>query len=766
MPRKRKKYDLNSVAVIGNYLPRLCGIATFTTDLCNALSEELGDQGEVIALAMDDIIGGYSYPERVKFQLRANVQADYLRAADFVNVNQFDVVILQHEYGIFGGKQGAHILRLLKNLRMPILTTLHTVLAEPTDEQRVIIHELARYSEQLVVMSEKARDVLFDPFEIPESQITLIPHGIPDVAFVDPSFHKDQFGVEDRKVILSFGLLNPGKGIEYMIDAMPKIVAEHPNAVYIVLGATHPHVKKATGDAYRHGLLQKVNKLGLDDHVLFHNQFVSLEVLCQYLGAADVYVTPYVSPAQVTSGTLAYALGSGKAVVSTPYWYAEELLSEGRGRLVPFGDSDTMAREISDLLSKDLERNAMRKRAYQYTRPMVWKEVAKKYLELAVAALRRRISSPKPRHGEVMTPKILDELPEVNLAHLRSLTDDTGMLQHANYSTPNRYHGYCVDDNARALIATSMYCAMRQDESVVPLIHKYLAFLFHAFDHKTGRFRNFMSYERTWLEKVGSEDSQARAIWGLGVGVKYALNDATRDMATRLFLEALRKVETFSSPRAWAFVLVGLHAYLDVYSGDAAARRLRIVLAEKLHEAFVKNADDDWPWCENTVTYANAKLPHALLLSGQWIPEPKMHETGLRVLKWLLEQQTAPDGHLSVIGNSAWLTRDGARSNFDQQPIDIMALMGACAEAFRSTGDKKWLEQSRRCLAWFLGRNDLNAIIYDFKTGGCRDGLQPHGPNANQGAESTLAWLVSLLTMFELLGQEVLVSPMPTGSDQ
>ncbi|MHC4661536.1 MAG: glycosyltransferase family 4 protein [Planctomycetota bacterium] len=759
MPRKKKKYEFNSVAVIGNYLPRLCGIATFTTDLCNALSEKLGNQGDVLALAMDDIAGGYSYPERVKFQLRANVQSDYLRAADFLNVYQFDVVILQHEFGIFGGKQGAHILHLLKHLRMPILTTLHTVLTEPTDEQRVIIHELAKYSERFVVMSNKARNILLDTFAIPELQIQLIPHGIPDVAFADPSFHKDQFGVEDRKVILSFGLLSPSKGIEHMIDAMPEILAEHPDAVYIILGATHPHVKMATGDAYRHGLLQKVSMLGLEDHVLFHNQFVSLEVLVQYLGAADIYVTPYISPAQVTSGALAYAVGSGKAVVSTPYWHAEELLAEKRGRLVPFGDPGAMAREISELLGNDLERNTIRKRAYQYARPMVWNEVARQYLELAVSALDRYISSPRPAQSEARTPKILDELPEVNLAHLRSLTDDTGMLQHANYSTPNRYHGYCVDDNARALIATSMYYDMRRDESVILLIHKYLAFLFHAFDRKTERFHNFMSYERTWLEKVGSEDSHARAIWGLGVGMKYAPNDAIRDMATRLFLEALSKVVTFSSPRAWAFILVGLHAYLDVYGGDAGVRRLRALLAEKLHNLF-ENTDETWPWCEETVTYANAKLPHALILSGQWIPDTKMHETGIKLLEWLLEQQTTPDGHLSVIGNSGWLTRGGIRSNFDQQPIDIMALVEACAEAFRSTGDRKWLVESRRGLAWFLGRNDLHAVLYDFKTAGCRDGLQPHGLNANQGAESTLAWLISLLTMFEILGQEVLVSPM------
>ena len=749
----RKTAKRDSIAVIGNYLPRQCGIATFTTDLCNALADELKGEGDVVALAMDDVDGGYPYPDRVRFQLRAHTKADYLRAADFLNVHMFDAVILQHEYGIFGGKSGADILLLLESLRMPILTTLHTVLAEPEEEQRIIVNELEKYSDRLIVMSHKAGELLRSVYGIPQEKIAFIPHGIPDVPFVDTSFYKDKFAVEDRKVVLSFGLLNPGKGIEFMIEALPEIIEEHPDIVYIVLGATHPHVKKATGDAYRHELLQMVSRLELEDYVIFHNQFVSLEVLCEYIGAADIYVTTYISLEQIASGTLAYTLGAGKAVVSSPYWYAEELLDEDRGKLVPFCDSAAIAREVNHLLSNDVERNAMRKRAYQFCRPMVWKEVARGYLRLIVDVNERWISAPKPRYGMERIPKILDELPEINLHHLRVMTDDTGMLRYAIYATPNRDHGYCTNDNSRALVATSMYTALSQDMSVIPLIHTYLSFLSHAFNREYGRFRNLMTYDRRWGEEADSEDTHARALWGLGAGVKYAPNDSIRNVATRLFHGGLEAVENFTSPLAWAFTLIGLHAYLEVYSGDATARRIRAVLARKLKTLFDDNADDKWLWCGDTVSYENARLPHALILAGQWVPDASIHETGLVVLEWLFKQQTTPEGHLSLIGNSNWMTRSGVRSNFDQQAIDAMGLIEACAEAFRSTGDKVWLKQARKCLAWFLGRNDLNARMYDFKTGGCSDGLQPHGPNANQGAKSTLSWLISLLTMIEILGQ-------------
>ncbi len=748
---RKKGYQLNSIAVIGNYLPRHCGIATFTTDLCNALAGAM-DGGQVLALAMDDVPGGYDYPERVKFQLRANVQADYLRAAEFLNVNQFDVAVLQHEYGIFGGKFGRHILHLIGELRMPVLTTLHTVLAEPGDEQRAIIAELAERSERLVVMSGKARELLEEVYEVPEARVALIPHGIHDVPFVDPSFHKDQFELEGRKVILTFGLLSPGKGIEKMIEAMPRIVEKHPEAVYLVLGATHPHVKREYGDSYRIGLQQRAGRLGMEDHVLFHNRFVEVELLCEYIGAADIYVTPYVNEAQITSGTLAYALGAGKAVVSTPYWHAAELLAEGRGRLVPFGDTEAMSDAITELLSDDLERNAMRKRAYQYCRPMVWSQVARAYRDLAGEVIRQRTRAPVPRVEAGSIPRLLKELPEVEIEHLRNMTDAVGILQHAKYATPDRAHGYCTDDNARALIVASTYGALLEDEAVLPLVQTYLSFMLHAFNRESRCFRNFMSYERQWLEETGSEDSHGRALWGLGKAVKYGPKGAVRDLATRLFADALPAVEGFKSPRAWAFALVGLHSYLEIYGGDAAARRLRALLAGRLHGLFKEHADEKWSWFEPVVTYANAKIPHALILSGQWMPDAEIFETGIKTLRWLLEQQTSPEGSISIIGNLGWLTKEGGRAKFDQQPIEAMALVEACAEAYRSTGEEYWLKSAQRCLQWFMGRNDLSVPLYDFQTGGCSDGLNPNGANANQGAESTLAWLVSLLTLIEILG--------------
>jgi glycosyltransferase involved in cell wall biosynthesis len=747
-----KASHLPKIAVIGNYLPRQCGIATFTTDLCSSLAQEMGRDDFVGAIAMDDTIDGYAYPSAVKFQIQAQRQVDYLRAAEFINVSDFDAVILQHEYGIFGGKSGTYIIHLLKQLRMPIIATLHTVLDDPTEEQRAVLEDLANYCARLVVMSTRAISILNDVYNIPEEKTILIPHGIPDLPFVDASFHKDQFGVERNKVLLTFGLLSPGKGIEHLIDAMPEIIRSHPDVIYMVLGATHPHIRKISGEAYRHSLQQKVAQLGIEDHVQFHNQFVTFEMLCQYIGAADVYITPYLSPKQITSGTLAYTLGAGKAVVSTPYWYAEELIGNDRGRLVPFANPEALSTQINELLSDDIERNAIRKRAYQHCRPMVWKEVARSYLELIDDSIQERTVLPQSQFGQSFISTLIDELPEVKLNHLLVLTDDTGIIQHAKYSTPNRYEGYCSDDNARALIASCMHYDQTEDETVIPLIHRYLSFLHHAYNYQKKAFRNFMSYDRRWLEEVGSEDSQGRTMWALGAAVRFAPNTSIRDHATHLFTHGLPMLDGLEAPRAWAFSIIGLHHYLAIYGGDASARRSRNDLAERLFNLYEKNHTPSWLWFEDIVTYSNAKLSQALLLAGQWIPNGDMFDAGLESLRWLLDQHIHSEGHLSLIGNDQWYRRNGEKSNFDQQPVDAMCLVEACVEAYRVTRDKKWLEYARLCFAWFLGRNDCKVPMYNFVTGGCHDGLEPDGVNANQGAESTLAWLISVLNMKEMMG--------------
>jgi len=742
----------NRIAFIGNFLPRRCGIATFTTDLLRAVSEA-APGNNCFAVVMNDTPKGYRYPSEVRFEVNQKNLNDYQLAADFLNMSQLDFVCLQHEYGIFGGNDGGYIVELLGNLRMPVVTTLHTVLREPTPGQKDVLEKIAEYSDRLVVMSRAAEKMLGEIYAVPPEKIVMIPHGIPDMPFVDPNYYKDQFGVEGKTVLLTFGLISPGKGIEYMIEALPRIVKERPDVVYIVLGATHPHILKEQGESYRHSLQRLAVDRGIDKHIIFHNRFVELDELCEFLGAADIYVTPYLGREQIVSGTLAYSLGVGKALVSTPYWYAEELLDEGRGRIVPFRDSDAIAEQVLDLLGNNVERHAMRKRAYTFCRGMIWKEVARRYME--VFAQVREERETRPRFGiSLMTlEKTSPELPQINFDHLIRMTDDTGMLQHAKYVVPDRAHGYCTDDNARALISSLMGMNMVSDNGeVFDLACRYMSFLYQAFNEETGRFRNFMSYDRRWVENTGSEDSHARAVWGLGMTVGISENKELTRVALGLFEKALPALLSMTAPRAWAFGLVGIHAYLRHFGGDSEVRRIRDELADRLLTAYRDNASEDWPWVENIVTYANAKIPQALLLSGQWLGRGEMVEAGLRSLDWLVKMQKCPDnGHFAPVGNRGWLTREsGVRARYDQQPIEAMNMIEASIEAWNVTGDSKWLDTARMCFNWFLGRNDLNTPLYDYITGGCRDGLTPDGANDNQGAESTLAWLLSLMFMHSL----------------
>jgi glycosyltransferase involved in cell wall biosynthesis len=740
------------VALLGSYLPRQCGIATFTADLSEALAAEFPDLA-CVALAMNDVEGGYVYPTRVRFEIAQEELASYSRAADFLELNNVDLLCVQHEYGIYGGEAGRHLLALLRKLRIPVVTTLHTILAQPEPAYRDVLQELAAVSDRLVTMSTKGVDLLQHVYHIPPDQIERIPHGIPDVPFVDPSFYKDQFGVEGKCVVLTFGLLSPNKGIEYIIRALPQVCERHPNLAYILLGATHPHVRRHAGEQYRESLLRLADELGVAEHVIFHNRFVALEELVEYIGAADLYVTPYLNPAQITSGTLAYAVGAGKAVISTPYWYAEELLADGRGRLVGFGDADGLAREMIALLDNETERHAMRKRAYLYGRAMIWPAVARDYMTVFARAHEERARRPRGGYAARVARRPTSNLPAINLEHVLRLTDGTGILQHAVGKIPNYSEGYTTDDNARAL--TLMVMLQEIDPLERPelvtvarrLSEKYLAFLWHAFDTASGRFRNCLQYDRRWSPEASSEDCHGRALWALGAVAGRSTDSRMRTVAGRLFHLALPAVRESTSPRSWAYTLIAIHEYLRHFYGDSTARVTREQLAPRLLDVYQRTAGPDWPWFENELAYANARLPQALLLSGRWMSRGDMTEAALRALDWLAHVQCAEEGHFVPIGNRGFYRRGGPRARFDQQPIEAHAMMSAALEAYEITKDQRWLTEAQRAFEWFLGRNDVGLPLYDPTTGGCHDGLHPQRVNQNQGAESTLALLLALVEM-------------------
>ncbi|HXF85434.1 MAG TPA: glycosyltransferase family 4 protein [Anaerolineales bacterium] len=747
MKRDMLRSSLKQIAFIGNYLPRQCGIATFTTDLCEAVASAYPTVA-CMALPVNDIESGYAYPPRVRFELAEKDIVSYHRAADFLNINEVDVVCLQHEYGIFGGRAGSHILALLRELRMPIVTTLHTVLREPNPDQRWVLEEIAALSARLVVMSKRASEFLQEIYHVPQEKIDIIPHGIPDVPFVDPAFHKDRFGVEGRTVLLTFGLLSANKGIEHVIAALPDVLAKHPNVVYIILGATHPHVKRHEGETYRLSLERLAREKGVAGHVIFFNRFVTLEELIEFIGAADLYITPYLNREQIVSGTLAYTVGAGKAVISTPYWYAEELLDEGRGVLVPFRDSAAMAEQINKLLDDETERHAMRKRAYLYGRDMIWSRVAQRYMESFERARAERRRFPYRGFSVKTLDKRPAELPPLKLDHLHRMTDKTGILQHAIFTVPNYHEGYTTDDNARALIVSILLEELGHEQAF-DLASRYLAFLWYAFNMDNGHFRNLLNYQRQWQEERGSEDSHGRALWALGTVLGRSNIPSFQGVAGRLFERALPTILDTTSPRAWAFALLGIHEYLRRFVGDRMANQVREELAKRLVYLYHNQRSDDWRWYEDRLTYCNAVLPHAMLVSGQGMSDRTMIEIGLESLRWLADLQRAEgnDGHFVPIGSNGFYLRDGTRAYFDQQPIEAQTMVSACLEAYRITSDPHWKNEASHIFEWFLGRNDLRLPIYDPTTGGCRDGLHPDRVNENQGAESTLSFLQARLEL-------------------
>lgn len=733
------------IAFLGTYPPRQCGIATFTRDLAAAIGGA-DPRVSTMTLALTDPGGQYDYPDEVAFEIRQGIRADYARAAEFINYSDVDLVSIQHEYGIFGGDNGVYLLDFLAALHVPSIATLHTVLEHPSDSQRAIVRRMAERCVGLVVMSQVAADLLERAHDVHGPHVAVVPHGIPSMQPRDQDALKATFGVAGRPMLLSFGLLGPNKGIETAIRALAGMVDTIPDVVYFVVGATHPAIVRQHGEAYRTSLEWEAERLGVRKHVTFRGQFVTTEHLCRYLQAADIFISPYVAAEQVTSGALSYAMGAGAAVVSTPYWHAEELLADGRGRLFAFGDDRALSRTLVSLLRDPEELQRVRASAYAHTRSMTWPRIGQTYLERIVAAL----DTAPTRIPRVALRPHASSLPELRLDHLRRLTDDTGIIQHASYSVPARTSGYCVDDNARALIVALLADVVDRSPETRALVTTYLAYL-HFSQADDGDFVNFMGYDRALLAGPRSDDCLGRAVWALGTTFQLALDDGCRLLAREMLARALPRVRGLG-PRGTAFSLLGLCAFTTADPADESVRAMLDASAAVLVARFADTTSAQWRWFEPTLSYDNATIPLALfeahLVTGD--------HTTLRVAREALEflEDVCFEGdQLSLVGNAGWHTRGGERAAFDEQAVDACAFVLAFRAAYLSTGDHHYLERMRQSFAWFLGANRLGLAMYDDTTAGCFDGLGEHERNRNQGAESTVCLLTALLKMLDSAGE-------------
>ncbi len=728
-------------AYIGTYPPRQCGIGTFTKNLLSSMiicTDREGKKNKGIVIAMNDHNQNYNYPEEVKFTIRQEHQRDYIQAAKFINYSGSDICILEHEYGIYGGESGVYILPLLHRLEIPLLVTLHTVLKNPSYIEKAILQQIGKMADLIVVMSQKAISFLTDIYQIPFEKIIQLEHGVPDLQF-NPVLIKKEFNLENKKVLLTFGLLSRNKGIETVVRALPQVIEKHPDTIYLILGKTHPSVIRHAGEEYRSYLKILIKTLNLENNVFLFNEFVNQKDLFRYLYATDIYITPYLNEAQITSGTLSYAVGTGAAVISTPYWHALELLADGRGRLFDFNNFNQLAQILIELLDKPDVLKTLRKKAYDYGRNITWPKIGAKYVKAA-----ERIVAEK--HVKVIQKEtIIDPLmlPEFSLGHVRRLTDWTGIIQHAKYGIPNLKEGYCLDDNARALLMVLMAYRQKKDPLALELLPIYLSYI-HYMQNKDGTFRNFLSFRRDYLDEVGSEDSFGRAVWALGYLLGNSPNDAYYQSGRMIFFEAFPNFEKLQSMRGIANTIIGICYYLMTNKSDESMTEILRKLTYKLIDQYEVESSADWKWFEPILCYDNGILPLALFYACEFIKEEKVLNTAIESMNFLISVNLK-DGYLSLIGNQKWYRKDGERAYFAQQPVDAMAIVLMFYQAFIATREKQYLNYMYTSFMWFLGENDLRMNLYDFETNGCCDGIEEYGINRNQGAESTLAYLISHL---------------------
>jgi glycosyltransferase involved in cell wall biosynthesis len=729
------------VLFIGTYVPRKCGIATFTSDLLTSVSQEKDlDECEVIAL--NGIGENYEYPDEVVFEIRRDQLEDYNRAAEYINEADVDVVCLQHEFGLYWGDAGDYIFELLSKIDKPIITTLHTVIKDPEPPYRRATEKLMQYSDKIIVMSKTAKNILREVYDTPADKIELVYHGIPDCPFAGSEVHKKALRLEGSPLILTFGLLNQNKGIETVLDALPAVVEKYPDLTYLVLGATHPEVKRNFGEVYREYLINKVHELGLEKNVVFHDKFVQKRELYKYILASDIYVSPYLPKEQVVSGALSYAIGMGKAIVSTPYWYAQEMLVDGRGMLVGFKDSDGFSTSLLHLIENPQECNQMRRKAYDFGRQMIWKNVGKEYVSLFKQTLEK---NPEPTVETMTDFSIPSNLPKTNLEYLISMTDDVGIFQHATMGVPSRRHGYSTDDVGRGLVALTKATSADNSQAgeIKRLVTVYLSYLDHA-QTESGHFHNFMSYDRKFLDDNGSDDTFGRALYGLGhVCASPHLPQNLRNHALEIVRRSRPVMDDIHAPRAKAYTMCGLYEMLDKGIDKDTFLPVFIKYADFLVSLYDNNMQEKWEWFETEVTYGNAKMCEALMFAYNLTGNPRYKEVGIKALDFLTYTQWNGE-FFDLVGNEGWYKQKGNKAIFGQQPIDAAYLTEAYVTAYEVTQDEKYLQLANRSFEYFLGRNRLKAIMYDHSNGAVCDGLDPKGMNPNQGAESVVCFIMAL----------------------
>ncbi len=742
--------SLTRTAIIGNFPPRQCGLATFTRDMYTCLAKAL-PQARWSVIAMNDPGNTYDYPSEVTHQLPQNDQFAYLKLADELNSNGTQAIFVQHEFGIYGGPSGAYLLDLLDNVHMPVVTTLHTILETPNDEQRRVMEGLIRVSATLVTMARKGAEILKRVYNVPESKIAIVPHGAPSRPLHATDEFKSLLNLAGKKTLTTFGLLSPNKGIETVISALPEILKVDPETVYLIIGATHPHLVRNEGEKYRESLKEMARQLGVEDNIRFINKFINDNDLVDILQATDVYVTPYLTETQITSGTLAYAIALGRPVVSTPYWHASEALANGVGIICPFHDTAAFATAISSLLASDQKREAMSRRAYMYGLSSRWSAVAQAYVTRAEDEVRRGRAAATDK---TMTTRSFTAQRPAWDAILR-MSDDTGMYQHGKYRLPDRAHGYCTDDNCRALQMVARQSRLgKLTPQELRLAYIYSGFVNHAWT-SDGCFRNFMSFDRRWLDEGGSHDCCARTFETLVDVARSDLPEDIRTWATELCQNVYPAAMQWWSLRSVAVMIKALTRAFGVVGSPQDVQASVRELGRALHTSYKKHSRPDHLWFEPKLSYDNARLSEGLILAGHFLSDADMLRDGLESLTWLMKQQTVPvKGCFMPVPTSRFKDDGEVHPLYDQQPLEAQASVEACLTAGRITHEPEWREEALRAYAWFEGENSQATPLVT-ADGGCFDGLTPNGCNQNQGAESILAYHMSWTALKTDLKTEV-----------